>query len=316
MNKAAMHLFGIFLGSAIGASCSTEEPYKKKPLSEPESTLSSVRLCAEEVNVRDGSLNVMDDVLISFGESLNITGESKESFIGGKSYIFKEIRLSDGRSGWIASDYLKQNCGLNTRSPSGTNSAVFDRPQDSTSKEKLWPSDSVISIRVEPGLAAMMDTIAYAEFRGSSETTSKDAYSTIFSYKKFYSFSGHPRTVYCSGVCSDAAGRYQMLSTSWDDIRSYAKSGQVDHIPQVKGQSLSDFSPINQDRAALVFFWYKYSYEQLKTMKYWDSYTLETVVRKLAKTWASLPWSPYGQGHISWSELQKFYWARYKAYAN
>jgi muramidase (phage lysozyme) len=77
----------------------------------------------------------------------------------------------------------------------------------------------------------MLDLIAWAEGTNNS-------YNISYTGAKFESFDNHPRQLYCSrGICSDAAGRYQFLSTTWQ--------------PLANALNLPDFSPASQDKAAI-----------------------------------------------------------------
>jgi muramidase (phage lysozyme) len=80
-------------------------------------------------------------------------------------------------------------------------------------------------------LTAMLDTIAWAE-------GTNDKYNIAYTGATFASYEAHPRQIYCANeICSDAAGRYQFLSTTWGPIADRLK--------------LPDFSPASQDRAAI-----------------------------------------------------------------
>lgn len=121
--------------------------------------------------------------------------------------------------------------------------------------------------------AALLDVIAFAE-------GTNDKYNLIFSYKTFSSFADHPRRVVCSGgYCSDAAGRYQFLSTTWDETR--------------RGAGLKSFEPAAQDSGAL------YRAESFRGVREHkvaqDRPGFERMIYKLNREWASLPGSPYGQ---------------------
>jgi muramidase (phage lysozyme) len=142
-------------------------------------------------------------------------------------------------------------------------------------------------------MKAFLATIAYSE-------GTNDSYNTIFGGATFNSYAGHPRKVKCSGkLCSDAAGRYQILSTTWDTL--------------AKSLGLTNFSPANQDKAAL----------QLVKMNGVDTGAIDAIkcrapidqksqagkpdvndkgfktfsdsMKKISRVWASLPGSPYGQ---------------------
>jgi muramidase (phage lysozyme) len=126
-----------------------------------------------------------------------------------------------------------------------------------------------------PRVRAMLDTIAFAE--GAD-------YDVMFTGKRFDSTKGwqHPRAVQKSpGYASDAAGRYQFLSTTWDRA--------------AKELGLKDFSPRNQDIAALRLM--EWRGVDLNTLAAGDP-TADTFA-KLAPEWASLPTkagkSAYGQ---------------------
>ncbi|MEY8709489.1 glycoside hydrolase family 24 protein [Mangrovibacter phragmitis] len=74
-----------------------------------------------------------------------------------------------------------------------------------------------------------------------AEGTSKYAnngYNTLFGGSQFSDYSDHPRQYFDhNGTRTSAAGRYQITAQSWDDA--------------VKALGLTDFSPANQDKAAL-----------------------------------------------------------------
>jgi murein DD-endopeptidase MepM/ murein hydrolase activator NlpD len=76
-----------------------------------------------------------------------------------------------------------------------------------------------------------------------------EAYQTAFTYLKFEGFDDHPRIDIPipndpRGRSSDAAGPYQILSTTWDRTRR--------NHPNIWLKSEPAFSPANQDRAALA----------------------------------------------------------------
>jgi len=140
---------------------------------------------------------------------------------------------------------------------------------------------------------ALMDTVAFAE-----GTYSPKGYQTMFGGGTFNNYTTHPRQLIKSGRHgSDAAGRYQFLSTTWDPI--------------ARALGLTDFSPKNQDAAFL---------EQVKRLGINSNAPLTPdTINKMAPTWASFPTlatgkSYHGQPSKSFSELQKFYNERISAY--
>ena len=130
-------------------------------------------------------------------------------------------------------------------------------------------------------VSAFLDVIAYAE-------GTKSNYNYSFGYHVFYSYADHPRALYCAGsLCSDAAGRYQFLSTTWDPLSRQA--------------GLADFSPENQDRAAILLLKQIGAYSTVANISNFDDFC--EALRLSSSTWASLPWSPYGQPTHSASSL-------------
>jgi muramidase (phage lysozyme) len=137
-------------------------------------------------------------------------------------------------------------------------------------------------------MRAFLDTLAFAE-------GTNDSYNYIFSFATFSSYAGHPRRLMCSGgYCSDAAGRYQIKSTTWDEVR--------------RTLGLTDFSPESQDRAAVQLIKWRGGYDDVERINSMNSF--DDAVYAVRYEWASLPHSPYGQPVHSvaklWSMYQKF----------
>ncbi|MDA8131512.1 MAG: glycoside hydrolase family 104 protein [Elusimicrobia bacterium] len=134
---------------------------------------------------------------------------------------------------------------------------------------------------------AFLDTLAFAE--GTNER-----YNYIFTFATFSSYADHPRTRKCSGkLCSNAAGRYQFLSKTWDGL--------------APALGLSDFTPPNQEKAALEIIRRAGAYRLVSGSGVYENFT--AALSRLNTTWASLPGSPYGQPTHSTASL----WKHYKA---
>nr|WP_315862947.1 MULTISPECIES: glycoside hydrolase family protein [unclassified Thermosynechococcus] len=119
-------------------------------------------------------------------------------------------------------------------------------------------------------------------------TSGPDGYRISFTAAKFDGFQDHPRKVYCAGKhCSDAAGKYQFLSTTWDECR--------------KALKLPDFSPESQDQAAL------YLIDRRGALENIDKLQVAIALDKISWEWASLPNSRgvgrYGQPIKSLNEV-------------
>lgn len=132
---------------------------------------------------------------------------------------------------------------------------------------------------------AFLDTLAYSE--GTDEK-----YNFIFTHAVFQSYTDHPRKRKCAGkLCSDAAGRYQFLSDTWD--------------PLAKDLGLTDFTPPSQDKAVIELIRRDGAYTAVAGSANYE--TFKKAVTKLNNIWASLPGSPYGQPTHSMTALWAFY---------
>ena len=148
------------------------------------------------------------------------------------------------------------------------------------------PSAPVLpsSTGLSPHERALLDTIAFAE---GTYNRPNSGYQTMFTGRQFSDLSRHPRAINSGGgYRSDAAGRYQFLSTTWDSL------------------GLRAFSPANQDIGAL----------QLARRRGVNPAAplTRSGIDKLAPEWASFPTlrtgtSYYGQGGKSFGEIERFY---------
>lgn len=124
--------------------------------------------------------------------------------------------------------------------------------------------------------------------RTAEGTADPEGYRRLFGGRLFDSYADHPRvTVRASGYTSTAAGAYQFLASSWDETKRLMK--------------LPDFSPRSQDLAALGRLAARGALEDAKAGRF------DVAIRKIAREWASLPGSPYGQPTISWDRARTLY---------
>jgi lysozyme len=120
---------------------------------------------------------------------------------------------------------------------------------------------------LSPNQKAFLDVIATCEGAG---------YTTLYGGGTFEGFDDHPRKAVTAGRwTSTAAGRYQILSRTWDDFCRFA--GPL------------DFSPDSQDACALWLIDRRGAGPDVEAGR------LEDAVAKCNREWASLPGSPYGQ---------------------
>jgi muramidase (phage lysozyme) len=139
----------------------------------------------------------------------------------------------------------------------------------------LWRSANPIeNALIHPQIQAFLKLIRVPE-----GTSGKDGYQIMFTGVRFAFFDDHPRQIQCAGdLCSDAAGAYQFLSTTWDSL------------------NLPDFSPENQDKGAIELIKRRGAYEDI------IDGNLRTALDKCSWEWASLPPGRYGQPSISYAE--------------
>lgn len=132
--------------------------------------------------------------------------------------------------------------------------------------------------------------------RRGEGTAGPDGYRTLFGGGLFNGYADHPRIkVSKSGYTSTAAGAYQFLQSTWDETK------------RVMG--LPDFTPASQDRAAVGRIVYRGALEDVKAGRF------EQAIRKVAREWASMPGSPYGQPVISMATAKNTYTAAGGAFA-
>ena len=130
-------------------------------------------------------------------------------------------------------------------------------------------------ITEDDNIAAFLWTIRVCE-----GTSGSKGYNTMFTGKTFDSFADHPRQAISAGVAgksltSTAAGAYQFLSSTWDEVQNATK--------------LPDFSPASQDKACI------YLLKRLKALDDVKAGRFKQAIDRCKTTWASLPDSPYNQ---------------------
>nr|WP_315540510.1 glycoside hydrolase family 104 protein [uncultured Comamonas sp.] len=134
-----------------------------------------------------------------------------------------------------------------------------------------------------PNVQAMLRVI-----RRGEGTADEAGYRRLFGGQQFSGYADHPRTkVSKSGYTSTAAGAYQFLSSTWDET--------------ARVMGLTDFSPRNQDWGAVGRMAYRGALDDVKAGRF------EAAIRKIAREWASMPGSPYGQPVISMETARTVY---------
>lgn len=144
---------------------------------------------------------------------------------------------------------------------------VVDMIQSGVTNFAASVSDSVSA----PNVQAFLKLI-----RTGEGTTDMAGYSRLFGGAQFVSFVDHPRVAVPFGnTHSTAAGAYQILAGTWDEIAAQ--------------YGLQDFSPANQDIAAVALIKRRGALGDVLAGRF------ATAIAKCNREWASLPGSPYGQ---------------------
>ena len=143
-------------------------------------------------------------------------------------------------------------------------------------------------------LAAMAGEHNVAAFlrviRTGEGTAGPSGYRMLYGGRLFASYADHPRiAVTAGGITSTAAGAYQILARTWDDVQ-----GSLE---------LPDFSPASQDVAALYLIRRRGALDDVRAGNF------DVAIARVNKEWASLPGSPYGQPTIALDQARDVYQA-------
>ncbi len=121
-------------------------------------------------------------------------------------------------------------------------------------------------------------------------TADDDGYRRMVGGGEFDSFADHPRKlipVSRYGIKSSAAGAFQFLEKTWDEMAALYK--------------LPDFSPESQDLAAIGLIHRRGALEDVLAGR------IESAIKKCNKEWASFHGSPYGQRTVALSRMLQEY---------
>lgn len=140
-----------------------------------------------------------------------------------------------------------------------------------------------------PNMQAFLQVLRHCE-----GTAGFFGYRKMFGGSLFLSYKDHPRKINrfkLKGsdkvLASSAAGAYQFLSRTWDEMKLL--------------YDLPDFSPRCQDIAAIGLIIRRRALLEVLDGEF------EHALRKCNKEWASLPGSPYGQPTKTIAECKKIY---------
>lgn len=191
---------------------------------------------------------------------------------------------SDATTDESAIDLTDESTGLGNDLLSGADEILTDATQTAAGFIDEWTGGMMKvsnmakvprSALGNPNVQAMLRVI-----RAGEGTADEAGYKRIFGGQLFESFADHPRIkVSKSGYTSTAAGAYQFLISSWDETK------------RIMG--LPDFSPASQDLAAVGRIAARGALDDVIAGRF------DVAIRKIAREWASMPGSPYGQPTIS-----------------
>lgn len=160
------------------------------------------------------------------GRMIPIIGASTAAYYGSGF-------LGDGLNTFFGdSDYFQR---IRTAQTWGDFGAALAGEGDASWNNGVWVDNRGTDKQISSNARKYLSRLAAAE--GTAKKPN-NGYSTLFGGSQFADFSDHPRQFFKhNGTITSAAGRYQITASSWDDAR--------------KALDLKDFSPANQDQAAM-----------------------------------------------------------------
>lgn len=146
---------------------------------------------------------------------------------------------------------------------------------------------NLATLALDRNVAAFLTMIRHAE-----GTAGPSGYRTLFGGDTFAHFADHPRirvSRLLGGklLTSTAAGAYQFLERTWDEVAAVLE--------------LPDFAPASQDVAAVYLIRRRGALADVRAGRF------DQAVEKCAREWASLPGSPYGQPVKSLAKVRELY---------
>ena len=198
--------------------------------------------------------------------------------------------------------------GINLLSKDNMNSFIssFNESKSITRVDKgMWvDGDREVGVKTEIDIRifrirAFMCAIKYGEGTNGSNGYEINVGGKLFTKDYGKDFSDHPR-YYVKSLNSSAAGAYQIKSSTWDMILKKYK----------KTYDITDFSPINQDKACLILIKHiRNALELIADEKIDEAVRSRTDndKKRLHYEWASMPDSPYGQRTITMDKFMEYY---------
>ena len=182
----------------------------------------------------------------------------------------------------------------------------FNESKSLTRVDKGMWVDGDVAIKVEINrdirilrIRAFMCAIKYGEGTNGNNGYEINVGGKLFTKDYGKDFSDHPR-YYVKSLDSSAAGAYQIKSSTWDMILKKYK----------RTYGITDFSPINQDKACLILIKHiRNALDLIADEKIDEAVRSRTDndKKRLHYEWASMPDSPYGQRTITMEKFMEYY---------
>lgn len=207
-----------------------------------------------------------------FGQASTFMGDKRKKRTVGDSDEFFDNAIERVRTNAKnRADQLSAFTTSNQISPSNSNSS-------SSSSNSSSPSSSSSATTAAPSSGDQWDrwgkVISFAE-----GTSGENGYTTMFTGSQFTDTSRHPRQINRGGgYSSDAAGKYQFLSTTWDGAK--------------QALNLPDFSPASQEKAGRYLAENR-GLDVNAEIRNIDDFRAQ--IDKIAPEWAGLPYSGKGK---------------------
>lgn len=139
-------------------------------------------------------------------------------------------------------------------------------------------------------VAAFLDMLAVSEGTDiPRQPSNDDGYDVLVGGGLFTDYTDHPRKLVrlSAKLSSTAAGRYQFLKRTWDDVDT--------------ALNLPDFGPESQDRACVFLLKRRKAFALIQLGRF------DEAVEACRKEWASLPGAGYGQHEQGIDKLRRAY---------
>lgn len=182
--------------------------------------------------------------------------------------------------------FLLLSAGVVARQAAESVGAVGDVGEMSIEEELAGMANAITdAFNIDEQQAAANVAAFLRMIRVAEGTADEAGYLRIVGGGNADSFEDHPRILrsgtFRNGKAwkSTAAGAYQFLERTWDDL--------------VRRIGLVDFSPDSQDAAAVELIRQRGALGDVRAGRF------DIAIRKVATIWASLPGSPYGQPTIT-----------------